>query len=158
MKGKVVKKSEETLEERCRALLGLSNDAPLDAAPPPEALTPVLDETVAREAADALEAAVARASAPDSGPSVQGDAAAVVRRALALRADEAVDVVDLTSRALGDGDEEVGRRELGATTEARRSLLSLFIDDDDQQVAFRQAIANHAGNQSQVSDVLILDE
>ena len=86
LKGKVVKKSEETLEERCRALLGLANDASLDAAAPPEALTPALDETVAREAADALEAAVARASAPD-GPVGQGDGG-IVRRALARRADD----------------------------------------------------------------------
>ena len=31
LKGKGVKKSEETLEERCRTLLGLAPDAPLDA-------------------------------------------------------------------------------------------------------------------------------
>ena len=128
LRGKVVKKSEETLEERCRTLLGLANDAPLDAAAPPEALTPGLDETVAREAADALEAAVARASAPDSGPSVRGDASNIVRRALALRADEAVDVVDLTSRALGDGDEEAARRRNAADAER---LAGAGLDDDE---------------------------
>jgi len=128
LRGKVVKKSEETLEERCRALLGLAPDAPLDAAAPPEALTPGLDETVAREAADALEAAVARASAPDSGPSVRGDASNIVRRALSLRADEAVDVVDLTSRALGDGDEEAARRRNAADAER---LAGAGLDDDE---------------------------
>ena len=45
-----------------------------------------------------------------------------------LRADEAVDVVDLTSRALGDGDEEAARRRNAADAErlGRRRL-----DDDE---------------------------
>jgi hypothetical protein len=126
LRGKVVKKSEETLEERCRTLLGLAPDAALDATPPAEALTPALDETVAREAADALEAAVARASAPD-GPSARGDAD-IVRRALALRADEAVDVVDLTSKALSEGDEEAARRRNAADAER---LAGAGLDDDE---------------------------
>ena len=88
---------------------------------------PALDETVAREAADALEAAVARASAPDSGPSVRGEACTIVRRAR-RRADEAVDVVDLTSRALGDGDEEAARRRNAADAER---LAGAGLDDDE---------------------------
>ena len=59
---------------------------------------------------------------------MRGDAAAVVRRALALRADEAVDVVDLTSRALGDGDEEAARRRNAADAER---LAGAGLDDDE---------------------------
>ena len=112
LQGRVAQKSEATLEERCRALLSLAPDASLDAAPPPEALTPLLDESIAREAANALEAAVARASAPDGLSAldvVQGDASTLVRQALALRADEAVDV-DLTALALEKCDEEAAQK------------------------------------------------
>lgn len=124
LQGQVAKKTEATLEERCRALLNLAPDASLDAAPPPEALTPLLDESIAREAANALEAAVARASAPDglsALDAVQGDASAIVRQALALRADKAVDV-DLTALVLGDDDEEASQRRAAADAERLAGL------------------------------------